>query len=257
MSTRKFKQTAIINLSNAGSVGKSIFSSLFLEVLRKYKNLDAYSACDKNNNLYLRNGNKENLQKKNNAHDGVKSFNIRNSNARRIIADGLSTTADFVLYDMPADSYDDLIKVMGSASEVEELFEFSEFNLDIVSVIADEKSLQSYIMIKKNFTTARNIVIINEGLMKEKNNIEVSKEAQELAKSNNDIYFVITQKLSKLILEKIQETPLFEVYTPKSLRDDPEKTNNDYMLDSNFDRIIMDKFLTTAHDEIFKIYLKE
>lgn len=254
MSTRKFKQTAIINLSNAGSVGKSIFSSLILEVLRETFTVDAYSACDKNNNLYLRNGIRTERADKNNPTLGVKSFNIRDENARRLIADALSTDSEFVLFDMPADSYDDLIKVMGSVDELEELFEFSEFNLDIVSVIADEKSLASYKMVQQNFKTAKRIVIINEGLMKEKNNIEISEKAKAMATENNDKFFVITQKFSKVILDMIAENPLFKVYKPKSLREEGQ-TADDFMLNSNFDRIIMDKFLTTGREEVQRLYI--
>lgn len=251
------RKILILFTSIGGSIGKSLAASAELEELKLRKKVDAYT-CDANNqDLYKRFGQKNLKPEKNDPSKGVKYIDIRSFEEKRSVIDALSTDSDIVLFDFPADSLDELVKICGSAEDLEETIEMCDFELNINSVIADEKSLFSYKYAKQLFPRARHVAIINQGLMAEKG-LEKTLLSQAMEAIGEGEYFTIKQRLTKPILDAYAENSMRKVFTPRDEREvSPgvySPANNAFLLKSAFDQVIWEGFVKNIRTEVKRLY---
>lgn len=251
------QKEAIIFTSIGGSIGKSIIASAVAESLRQTKAVDAYT-CDTNNqHLYNRLGQKNLKSEKNDPTKGVKYIDIRSFEEKRAVIDALTTDSEMVLFDFPADSLDELVKICGSADDLVATIEMCEFRLNINSVIADDKSLVSYKYAMELFPQARHVAIINQGLMAEKG-LEKSLLPQTFAAVGDGEHFIVKQRLTKPILDAYAENNMRKVFTPRDEREvSPgvySPANNAFLLKSAFDQVIWEGFVKNIRTEVKRLY---
>lgn len=255
--SKKYSKETIAVASTAGDIGKTMVASAIVENLRlRGDSIDAYVGDTNQIGLFTRYGDKSVPLEKNDPSKGVKLFDIRNPAQRRLLADALSTDSERIIFDLPADSISELIKVMGSAEELEDLFHDNDSEFTLVSPIAEQKSLNSYKEIKLMFPNSRHIAVINKGLLQEKGLLSMLPAIE--AEVGSGEHFVIKQELTKPILEVLKDHSFREAYTPRDERQQPDggwfPANSAYILQSVFDQTVLSGFISQTRDNIFRLF---
>jgi len=248
---------AIINVNIGGNIGKSIVSSAMVEELRCFKSVDAYTCDENNQDLYNRIGQKYKPSSQNDPKKGVKYIDLRSMEENRGIVDALTSESEVVFFDFPADSLGAFAKLAETPENLTEMFEMCERRMNLLTVIADDKSFDSYVAIKSLFPTARHIAVVNEGLMKEKG-LDKTILAKALKEIGEGEHFIIKTKLTKPALNAYANHNMRQVYTPKDEREvEPGKispANDTFLLKSPFDQIPMQSFVMTMRDATKRLF---
>ena len=248
---------AIINVNIAGGVGKSLVSSAMVEELRRFKTVDAYTCDENNQDLYNRLGDKKKASVQNDPRKGVRYIDLRDMAENRAIVDALTSDSEVVFFDFPADSLGALTKLAETPENLVEMFKMCERRMNLLTVIADDKSLDSYSAIKDYFPNARHIAVINEGLMKEKG-LEKTILPEAIKAIGEGEHFIIKAKLTKPVLDAYATNTMRNVYTPRDEREvEPGKyspANDTFLLKSPYDQIPMQSFVMTLRDATKRIF---
>lgn len=247
--SKKMKE-AIINVNIAGGVGKSLVSSAIVEELRRFKTVDAYTCDENNQDLYNRLGDKKKPSIQNDPSKGVKYIDLRDPEIKREIIDALTSDAEVVFFDFPADSLGAFTKLAETKEDLVDMFDMSDRRMNLLTVIADDKSLDSYVTIKEFFPTARHIAAVNEGLMKEKK-LERTLLPNAIKIIGEGEHFIIRTQLTKPALEAYANHTMRQVALPKDEREyetgkfNPPLTT---LIKSPYDIKPMETFITTMRD---------
>ena len=210
------KKKVIFSTSGAGSVGKTMISSMYVDQARNRLGLEMETyLCDlkeKHDALYTRYGQKDSYGEllplsKQNALSGVKPLDLfmqskgnqtdtseletlRNELAQQF-SQALQSDADIILFDMPATHFSDIYtKLFPSIADFANAFKFSDRAIYITMPFADEKSLSSISSIYKDTRDLDNInyvVAINKG------KFDTSAGVSAETYYNSDIYKAIKQ----------------------------------------------------------------
>lgn len=196
------KKKVIFSTSGAGSVGKTMISSFYVDQARNRLGIEIETyLCDlkeKHDALYQRYGQRVDGDllplDSQNALLGVKPLdlfmqskaNITDQSEMEILrkrladqfSQALDSDADIVLFDMPATHFSDIYtKLFSSIDEFAGALDFSEREIYISMPFADDKSLSSISSIyadTKNIENIKYIVAINKGKFDTSNGIDSS-----------------------------------------------------------------------------------
>lgn len=261
----------ILVLSDAGNIGKTKFASLTLETLRQKTEVDAY-VCDANfQALYDRYGQKDKKGFRiplanQDPSSGVGFLDISNPSEQSKFAACLGSSAEFMLFDLPANSTQALATCMGTPQDFIEFMEFADAEPIFVCPIKDAKSVISYENLRSTFPDQRFVVFINGGAIKASfgsNSKGASEEIATLkakfAKENVEV-ICLEHALSDKVFSLLENHTFREVFTPRV-----ERTNSDGILsagDDDFlakdrgDQFVLNKLIPEATRKIAEVFLK-
>jgi hypothetical protein len=207
------KKKVIFSTSGAGSVGKTMISSFYVDQARNRLGLEMETyLCDlkeKHDALYKRYGQRDDgdllsldlqsairgvkpldlfMQSKGNQTDTSELESLRKDLAQQF-AQALESDADIILFDMPATHFSDIYtKLFASIDEFANALDFSDREIYITMPFADEKSLSSIASIysdTKDLGNINYVVVINKGKFDTSANVSVDTYY------NSDIYHSI------------------------------------------------------------------
>ena len=258
------KKKVIFSTSGAGSVGKTMISSLYVDQARNRLGLEMETyLCDlkeKHDALYTRYGkksdgellplNKQNaltgvkpldlfMQSKGNQTDTSELETLRNELAQQF-SQALESDADFILFDMPATHFSDIYtKLFASISDFANALDFSDRAIYITMPFADEKSLSSIASIYKDTKDLENInyvVVINKGKFDTSAGVSAetyyNSDVYQALKDSNGYREIILPTLKAGTVNAIDQHPFsyFYDYDKKTVIKDRVKTCKDAMM---------------------------
>ncbi|MFZ6755546.1 hypothetical protein ACO0KY_19535 [Undibacterium sp. Dicai25W] len=258
------KKKVIFSTSGAGSVGKTMISSFYVDQARNRLGLEIETyLCDlkeKHDALYTRYGqkvdgellplNKQNalsgvkpldlfMQSKGNQTDTSELETLRNELAQQF-SQALESDADIILFDMPATHFSDIYtKLFASISDFANALDFSDRAIYITMPFADEKSLSSISSIYNDTKDLENInyvVAINKGKFDTSAGISVetyyNSPVYQAIKDSAGYREIILPTLKAGTVNAIDQHPFsfFYDYDKKAVIKDRVKTCKDAMM---------------------------
>ena len=258
------KKKVIFSTSGAGSVGKTMISSLYVDQARNRLGIEMETyLCDlkeKHDALYTRYGKKSDgellplnrqnalsgvkpldlfMQSKGNQTDTSELETLRNELAQQF-SQALESDADIILFDMPATHFSDIYtKLFASIDEFADALDFSDRAIYITMPFADEKSLSSISSIYKDTKNLENInyvVAINKGKFDTSAGISsetyYNSDVYKTMKESTGYHELILPTLNTGTVNAIDQQPFsyFYDYDKKAVIKDRVKTCKDAMM---------------------------
>lgn len=264
------KKQVILVLSDAGNIGKTKFASLILETLRQKTVVDAY-VCDSNfQGLFDRYGQKDKKGfriplAQQDPSIGVGYLDISNPSESSKFSTYLGSPAEFMLFDLPANSTQALATCMGTPQDFIDFMEFADAEPIFVCPIKDAKSVLSYENLRATFPDQRFVVFINGGAIKASYGVNTKAAQEEIAaykakfsKENVDL-ICLEHILSERVFNLLENHTFREVFTPRTERRNADGTfsagDDDFLAKDRGDQFILNKLIPEATDDIAKVFL--
>lgn len=261
----------ILVASDAGNIGKTFIASLILETLRQKTEVDAYVCDSKFQALYDRYGKKDKKGfriplAEQNPSDGVGFLDISDPSEKSKFSACLGSPAEFMLFDLPANSTQALATCMGTPQDFIEFMEFADAQPIFVCPIKDAKSIISYENLRATFPNERFVCFINGGAIKAAHGSNLKAAMEEIAalkakfaKEGVDV-ICLEHEVSGKVFSLLENHPFREVFTPRAERKNADGTftgsDDDYLSKDRGDQFILNKLIPEATKKIAEIFLK-
>jgi hypothetical protein len=222
------KKEVILILSDAGNIGKTYIASLILETLRLKTEVDAY-VCDPSfQGLYDRFGTKDKSGfrmplSKQNPSKGVGFLNISDPSEKSNFSSCLNTKAEFVLFDLPANSTEALATCMGTPQDLIDFMDFDDAKPTFVVPIKDQKSVISYENLRATFPNEAFVIFINAGAIIASYGANKKQALLDIAdfkkKFSNETVICLDHVVSDRVFSLLENATFREVFVPRVERE--------------------------------------